>query len=123
MKSTSVPSEDLASLPRASLIEDRFGDVAVRLDDGLWQFSETTPLPAEYVIKHYAPFSLLAMEAGDRIRWPEMAMSMPLGSVLEYANGERFTKTTQGTWRGTQGRDEVSSRALVTREPLTVVAT
>lgn len=57
MQKVRIVTGALASLPAKALIEDRFGDRAVRLKDGMWLYPETGPLTTEYVAKHYAPFS------------------------------------------------------------------
>lgn len=105
-----------------TLVEDRFGDLAVLLEDGLWQFSETRPLPVEYIAKHYFPFTVLAVEPGDRIEWPESAISMPLDSAVQSRDGEQFTKTGRDSWREQSGAETSSRELLATHARLTALS-
>ena len=108
MKRTSVDADTLDRLPAGSLVEDRFGDRAVRLDCGLWQFAETAPLESSYVSKHYAPLSLIVLAAGDGIDWPEEAMSVPVGTVVA-AGGDRYRKAAVGSWEHVTGAEAALS--------------
>lgn len=96
-----------------TLIEDRFGDRAVRLDSDHWQFRETALLTSKYVAKHYAPFVAIYFEQGDIITLAEEAMSVPLGTVVETPQKRRYRKAKQDAWVNVEGEDRlVSSEEL-----------
>lgn len=118
MQKVRIVTGALASLPPKALIEDRFGDRAVHLKDGMWLYPETGPLTTEYVAKHYAPFSLVTLNPGSTFTWPEEAMSVPVGGLVESSLKRRYRKVTDDGWAQLRAENRVISTKELTSERL-----
>lgn len=124
MTKTGIAPAALADAATRTLVQDRFGDRAVRLEDGNWLYPETAPLTSEYIAKHYAPFALVVLGLGDTFSWPEEAMSVPVGTVVETPLKCRYRKVGNDAWAHIKAEEQViSTRELTSGQMLlTIVA-
>lgn len=103
--------DDFLALPVGTLVVNKYGDHGILRSDQKWHFYETAALGPQYVFKHNSPMEVVSFSSGERVRTPEEAESLPVGTRLMLPNSTAVTRlsgsdTPGGTWE-TAGGDVV----------------